>query len=429
MEKSACGDLLQFIEKSPSCFHAIDSIRGELADYTLLREGETWDLKPGGRYCVTRNGSSLIAFRIPEGDWRGFLLTASHSDSPTFKLKANSVLAGENYVRINAERYGGMIHDSWLDRPLSVAGRVTVRDGERIVTKLVNVERDLALIPHVAIHMDRRVNEGHAYDPKTDLVPLLGLAGGKTLEEIVAESAGVEKEDILGSDLFLYLRQKSSLWGAEREFISAPRLDDLQCAFGTLRGFLSAKEQGNVPVYCIFDNEEVGSVTRQGADSTFLRDVLGRICAAAGKELSVAAANSFMVSADNAHAVHPNHPEYADGGHRPKMNGGIVIKYSASQRYTSDGVSAAVFGEICRRAGVPVQQFANRSDLPGGSTLGNISNAQVSFYAVDIGLAQLAMHSAYETAGAADIDYLIRAAAAFYSAALAVEGDGQLRLG
>lgn len=425
--------LLELIEKSPSPFHAAARLAGELeaAGYTRLREEEPWTLAGGGRYFAERNGSSLLAFRIPEGEWRGFLLTAAHSDSPSFKLKPHGELMGpENYLRLNAEPYGGMLLSTWLDRPLSLAGRAVVRTARGVESCLVNIDRDLLVIPSVAIHMNREANRGYTWDPKTDLTPLLGLGEEKgTLRRLVADAAGAPEEDLLGGDLFLYLRQPGTVLGAAGELVAGPRLDDLQCAFACFRGFLEAEEGGGAPVFCLFDNEEVGSATRQGADGTFLQEVLGRICAALGRDCPAELAASVMVSADNAHAVHPNHPEYADGGHRPRLNGGVVIKHSASQRYTTDAVSGALFGEICRRAGVPTQEFANRSDLPGGSTLGNISNTHVSLTTVDVGLAQLAMHSAWETAGAEDTGYLLRAAAAFYGAHLRPDGKGGWEIG
>jgi len=429
MKHSLNAALLRFIEKSVSPFHTIEAIKEELDGYTQLQEGEDWALAPGGRYYVTRNGSAIIAFRVPEGGWQGFLLAASHSDSPTFKVKNSPDMKGpENYVRLNTEPYGGMLYSTWLDRPLSVAGRVLVKNGEKIESRLVNIDKDLLVIPNVAIHMNRQVNSGYAYNPKTDLVPLMGLEGGRSFGVLVAESAGVAEENVLSADLFLYLRQKGTVWGGEEEFISAPRLDDLQCVFGTLQGFLGAKNRDSMPVYCVFDNEEVGSGSRQGADGTFLRDVMERICGALGRSLAKEAAHSFMVSADNGHAVHPNHPEYADATNRPRMNGGVVIKHNASQRYTTDAISEAVFAEICRGAGVPVQHYFNRSDVPGGSTLGNIANSHVSMFTVDIGLAQLAMHSCYETAGAEDAAALVGAMISYYGASLKAEGDGTLVL-
>jgi len=295
-----------------------------------------------------------------------------------------------------------------------------VQTADGVETRLVYVDRDLLLIPSVAIHMNRKANDGYSYDPQTDMVPLMGLGLEKgSFRAIVAQAAGCEAGDILGTDLFLCLRQKGLVWGAEDQFISAQGLDDLQCAYGCFRGFMEAEEAASVPVFALLDNEEVGSLTKQGADGTFLADVAERICAAFGKNRAQAMAHSFMVSADNAHAVHPNHPEYADATHRPAMNGGPVIKHGV--RYATDGASQAVFTALCRRADVPVQQFSNRSDMAGGSTLGNISNSHLSLNTVDIGLPQLAMHSCYETAGAKDTDYLIQAMTAFYGSSFQEE--------
>ncbi len=429
MDKTMTGDLLAFIRRCPSSFHVVRTLTEELSGYETLSEGEAWQLRPGGRYLVTRGGSSLLAFRVPAGEWQGFLLAAGHSDSPTFQIKTGGELQGpENYVRVNTERYGGMLYDSWLDRPLSAAGRLLIRTPRGLESRLVDVGRDLLLIPRLAIHMNRKANDGYAYDPKQDLLPLLGLAGGPSLSAIAAQAAGVREEDVVSSELSLYLREPGTVWGAGEEFVSAPRLDDLQCVYAALRGFLAAEEGRGLPVLCVFDSEEVGSATRQGADGTLLRDVLGRICAALDRELPVEIHHSFLVSADNAHAVHPNHPELADSQSRPRLNGGVVIKHSASRRYTTDAVSEAVFARLCERSGVPVQHFANRSDMAGGSTLGNIANSHVSLNTVDVGLAQLAMHSACETAGAEDTAYLARALQTFYASGLTAHGDGEITI-
>ena len=412
------NDLLTFLDNSPSPFHAVDNLAKELsaAGYTRLSESRPWQLAPGGKYFVTRNGSSLLAFRIPRADFTGFLFSASHSDAPTFRVKENAEMEGpDGYLRLNTEGYGGLLCAPWMDRPLTVAGRALVQKGSAIETRLVYVDRDLLLIPNVAIHMNREANNGYKYDLKCDMVPLLGLGKSKgAFKAAVAQAAACAPADILGWDLVLAPRQKGLIWGMENEFISSPRLDDLQCAYGCFQGFLTAADSDSVPVFALLDNEEVGSRTKQGADSTFLSDLVDRICAALGRDRATAVANSFLVSADNAHAVHPNHPEYADPTHRPAMNNGLVIKHGS--RYATDGAAQAVFAALCRKAGVPVQQFFNRSDLAGGGTLGNIANAHVSMNTVDIGLPQLAMHSCFETAGVKDTDYLIQAMAAYYSA-------------
>ena len=432
MEQEVTRRLLDFLDASPSCYHAVDNLarRLEAEGYERLREVEPWTLRTGGKYYVVRGDSSLAAFRVPGGVPAGFMLAAAHSDSPTYKVREEAeVLSAGNCVRLAVEPYGGMIARSWLDRPLSVAGRLVVRREGGIATQLVNVDRDLLVIPSVAIHLDREVNQGTALKANTDLLPLLGCGTERgRFRSLLAEAAGVPEEDILSTELFLYPRAAAVLLGAEGEFVASPRLDDLQCVFGCLEGFLAAKEGGSVPVLCVFNNEEVGSGTRQGADSTFLTDVLERISTALGRDWRLMAVNSFLVSADNAHAVHPAHPELSDGAERPVLNGGVVLKYNAGQKYTTDAVSGAVFREVCRAADVPVQRYSNRADLPGGSTLGNISSAHLSIPSVDIGLPQLAMHAAYEVAGSRDTALLARAMAEYFSRSFRYLPDGSIQL-
>ena len=430
---SSVKSLFDFLKECPTCYHVIDRIRSEMTaqGYKELCEADEWQIDKGGKYFVVRNESSVIAFRVPEGKADGFMITASHSDSPSFKIKENPEMAVEKaYVKLNVEKYGGMLMYPWFDRPLSVAGRVIVRDGDLgFTTKLVNVDRDFCMIPSLAIHMDRNVNDGRALNPQSDMLPVIGDFTAKdSFDGIIADAAGVEKSDIIGKDLFLYCRNEASNWGANEEFISAGHLDDLECVFGCMNGFFEAEKSDAIPVFAVFDNEEVGSNTKQGADSTFLGDTLERVADSIGASYRQLIASSFMVSADNAHAMHANYTDKADPVNRPKMNEGIVIKYNANQKYTTDGVSQAVFTRVCELADVPVQHFTNRSDVAGGSTLGNISNTHVSLNTVDIGLAQLAMHSPYETAGAKDVDYLIKAMAKFYSMSFANEGNGKFRL-
>lgn len=407
--------MLDFIDKSPTCFQAVKNIGDMLsaAGFAELREADEWKLEKGKGYFVTRNESSVIAFRLPE-QLSGFHIAAAHSDSPSFKVKESpESTVEEHYVRLNTEKYGGMILSTWLDRALSVAGRIAVNGEKGIETRLVNVDKDLLVIPNVAIHMNRDMNNGVAYNPQVDMLPLFADCSDgekRSLMSCVAEVAGVDEEDIMGHDLFLYTREKGRLLGESGEFVLAPRLDDLQCAFSVAKAFAESVPQQYVSVCAVFDNEEVGSGTKQGADSTFLEDVLWRICEALGLSRSGylrMLEGSFLISADNAHAVHPNHPEKADPTNRPYLNGGIVIKYHGSQKYTTDAVSAAKLKSLCKRAEVPFQTYANRSDIAGGSTLGNISTAHVSVSSVDIGLPQLAMHSAVETAGMRDTKYAV----------------------
>lgn len=427
-------ELLEFIEQSPSMFHSIKTIKSYLDDagFTYLPEGKPWNIEKGGNYYTTRNHSSVIAFKVGKDlcDYH-FQMTASHSDSPTYKVKAVPELVGPGeYLRLDVEAYGGMIDSSWFDRPLTIAGRVLVKNGNRIENKLLYIDKDILLIPNVAIHFNRQVNDGYKYNRQVDLCPMFsaGELEKGAFDQMVANELGVKVEDILGKDLFLVNRQKPVIWGLKNEFVSTGKLDDLQCAFVSLKAFLASENDKAVNVYCCFDNEEVGSNTKQGAMSTFLYDVLKRMNGALGMsedEYYQAVAKSFLVSCDNAHAVHPNHPEKTDVVNCNKLNGGPVIKESANQKYTTDAFSRAVFTSIAKEANVPVQVFANRSDVVGGSTLGNLSNTQVSVHAVDMGLPQLAMHSSYETAGIKDTGYAIEILSKFYSTNIKIEeADG-----
>lgn len=423
MYEEIVSGLTSFIGKSPTAFHAAANLGAMLREqgYRRLEEGEKWEICPGGKYYVTRNDSSVIALNVGEKlkDYC-FKIAASHSDSPTFKIKENAeIQVREKYMKLNTEGYGGMLCASWFDRPLSVAGRVLVRDGSRYIAKLLRVDRDLLLIPNMAIHMNREVNDGYAYNKQVDMLPLFGgseCAKGD-FKKLVAKELDVEEKNIYGMDLYLYNRMQPSVWGANKEYVSCPQLDDLQCAYTSLQGFLQGADEYAVNVFACFDNEEVGSGTKQGAASTFLYDTLMRVNLCLGKgeeEFYRAAAKGFMLSCDNAHAVHPNHADKTDEGNCVYMNEGIVVKSHAGQKYTSDAVSIAVFRGICEDAGVPLQFFANRSDMAGGSTLGNIAMSQVSMNSIDIGLPQLAMHSSYETAGVKDSYYMIQAVRKFF---------------
>lgn len=409
--------LFSFIKASPSPYHAVSAVEEMLteAGYTRLYENEPWSLENGGKYYLVRNGSSLIAFRNMGG---GFMICASHSDSPSFKAK--SITDDGVYARLSTERYGGMIMYSWLDRPLSLAGRAVLRTEGGVRERLVDLDADLLTIPSLAIHMNSDVNNGYKFNPSVDMLPI--TSHGVALSSLLADKLGESEDNIISHDLYLYVREEGRAIGKEGEYILAPRLDDLECVFASTVAFLAAEESAATPVLAIFDNEEVGSETKQGAASDLLISTLARI-AGGSEAYRLRLAESFMVSADNAHAKHPAHPELSDKEFAPVMNGGVVIKHSASQSYATDGVSDALFTEICRRAGIKTQHFYNRADLRGGSTLGSISDTVVSLPTVDIGLAQLAMHSAVETAGALDLGYMTDALTAFYSTALCRRGD------
>lgn len=412
-----------FLDTSVSAYHATANLQGmlEAAGYERLFEHESWSLERGNKYYLIRGGTTLIAFRVPTAKPYGFMMSACHTDRPTFKLKENCELRG-TYTRLATEGYGGMIISSWMDRPLSIAGRVMVETENGVEGRLINIDQDLLLMPNVAIHMNRSVNDGYKWNLAVDTVPMLGGADdADKFWPLVKKTAGGQ---ILGHDLYLYVRQKSSVWGIDGEFISGPALDDLACAWGTIQGFLNARDNEAVPVFCAFDDEEVGSNSPQGAASTILEFTLERICDALGLDIHMMLAQSFLVSADNAHALHPSHPELADAANAPVMGRGVVLKFNAAQRYTTDGVSASVFRHICGKAGVPLQRYTNRPDIKGGSTLGHISLTHVSVPTADIGLPQVAMHSCYETAAVADLTHLEVAMTEFFGSALKVSRDG-----
>lgn len=428
-------NLFDFLHSGVSPFHAVAHAAAllEQAGYTKLEEADYWNLEPGHGYYITRNNSSAVAWRIPMHAIGGWRITASHSDSPTWKVKNTKVVAA-GCTKLNVEGYGGMIMSTWLDRPLTVAGRALVRTEEGLQARLVYLDRDLLTIPSLAIHMDRKVNDGHAFNPQTELQPLYGPENCRPLTALLAQELGVAEKDIVDTDLTLCTRQAPTQIGPEGEYFMAPRIDDLECAATTLYAFLEAAPQTDsacAPVWAMLDNEEVGSGTRQGAQSMFLRDTLDRIAQAiphSAQAQQRCFANSVCLSADNAHATHPNAADKADPANPVRMGGGVVIKVNASQKYTTNALSGAIFKEICRSAGVPVQQFANRADLPGGSTLGNLQSHTVPVPMVDIGLAQLAMHSAVETAAVADAQAMVTAVAAFYRAHLRNLGDGTYTL-
>ena len=428
--RSITRNLCEFIEASPTGYHVIDNAERMLREkgFIPLAEYERWDLKPGQAYYVNRSGSSMIAFVLPEGMPSGYQIIASHSDSPAFKIKESPEISkAGHYVVLNVEKYGGMLQRPWFDRPLGIAGRICVLKDGRIKTVLVDSGKDLVMIPSLAIHMDRKANESGQISVQSDMLPVFGdeAAAGK-FAELTAAQAGVDPQDIIGMDLFLYNRSPYSFWGADGEFFSSPRLDDQMCAYASVNAIINTWEEkrndlSGISICCIFDNEEVGSGTKQGADSTFLSDTLKRIRIAEGlseEEHMMLLASSFMLSADNSHAVHPNYIDKADPVNRPLMNHGVVIKWNAAQKYTTDAVSASVFRAICRKNDIPVQDYVNNADIPGGSTLGNISAAHVSVNCVDIGCAQLAMHSPYETAGVMDTLYMIQAMEAFYKTSI-----------
>ena len=424
-------DLFEFLQEGVTPYHAAATAAAWLdaAGFTRLEEADYWNLEPGKGYYLLRNGSAVVAWRIPAHAIGGWRITASHSDAPGWKIKSDAV-TNDGCRRLSVEGYGGMNMASWLDRPLTVAGWVLVRTADGVETRLVHFDRDLLVIPSLAIHMQRNVNKGHEYNPQIDMQPLWSPEAGRTLTDLLCEELGVEEKDILDRDLQLVTRQAPTQIGPDGEYFMAPRIDDLECAATTLLGFIDASAETDsacAPVWAMLDNEEVGSSSRQGAQSSFLRDVLDRILESIPHSAQMehrALANSFLLSADNGHATHPNFPAKSDPAAPVRLGGGVLLKYNASQKYTTNALSGGIFRAICEKAGVKVQTFTNRADEAGGSTLGNLQSHSLPIPMADIGLPQLAMHSAVETAAVSDAEAMVRAVAAFYRVHLRALGDG-----
>ncbi len=410
---------MSFLNQSYTCFHAVRQlqIKLEQAGFIQLYEENQWSIDAGGKYYVIKNGSSIIAFQIPkEVNQPTCAIIASHSDSPCYKLKPNMTLQDmrNHYTRLNTEPYGGMLHYTWLDRPLGVAGRIFTEEGDSISEQLVELDQTL-VIPSVAIHMNR--SSEFSPNPQVDLLPIFAESA-TTFEETLSLYA--KGKTILSHDLFLYNKEEACLGGANQEYILSGRLDDLECAYLSIDALVNATPS-SIAIAAIFNNEEVGSRSSNGADSSFLMDVLTRIAQTLSLDFYALMAQSFMVSADNAHAVHPNHPEKSDTSNAVYMNKGIVIKHQAGLSYTTDGYSEAIFKKLCQMAQVPYQDYTNRSDVRGGSTLGAIAQSHLSIPSVDVGLAQLAMHSCYETAGTQDVIYMKRVFQQFYETSIQKE--------
>lgn len=415
--KEFAKDLIDYIYKSPNSFYAVDTSK-KLLDkngFNEIKLNKKWNLEVGGKYYITKNSSALIAFIINTKDIEkeGFKIIGSHSDSPSFRIKPNFEIKAENtYLKLNTECYGGPILSTWLDRPLSIAGRVVIK-GENIlnpIERLININKPICIIPNVAIHLNRSVNEGYKYNKQKDMLPLIGLINN-TLEnnnlliKEIANELNVEESEILDFDLFLYEYEKGCLMGINKEFISTGRLDNLSMAHASLHALINANGKKGINLISIFDNEEIGSSTKQGADSNMLLNILERICISLGKdreEFFTSMYSSFMISADLAHGVHPNMAEKHDPTNRPVLGRGPVIKINANQSYTSDAYSSSIYKCICKEANVDYQEFVNRSDERGGSTIGPISSTHIDIPAVDIGSPILAMHSIRELGSVKD---------------------------
>lgn len=413
-------ELTDFIADSPSCFHVVENACSILSDagFDELDEKRPYKIEPSKAYFVRRNSSSLIAFRLPQGKVGGLSIISAHTDSPCFKIKENpEITNGDLYTTLNVEAYGGMLLAPWFDRALSVAGRAFVKSNGQIEERLVNIDKDLCVIPNLCIHQNRDVNKSHEYKVQSELLPLISQGGKRgALKTLVASVLEVEESDIVDTELFLYNRDGAKIFGLDDEFFTSPKIDDLMCAFSALKALISSKASEKIQMVVLFDNEEVGSLTKQGANGDFLRTTLDRVFDALKmntQEKYSAIAQGFMLSADNGHSLHPNYQQMCDPSNKPVMNGGVLIKFAGNQKYTTDGYSSSVLRMILEQENIPYQVFHNNSNVSGGSTLGNISQSQISLPTVDIGAAQLAMHSPNETAGTMDTYYLTQAMQAF----------------
>lgn len=430
MEKKLANELVDFIYASPTQYHAASTVK-EMLDregFTELFEKDSWNLKSGEKYYLKKNDSAVIAFEVGTGSVieDGFRLIGAHTDAPGFRIKPNAEMKVEDqYVRLNTEVYGGPILSTWFDRPLGVAGRVALRGESPLKPeiKLVNINKPVLIIPNIAIHMNRSVNEGYAFNKQKDTLPLVGFVNEELekkgyLMSLLVEELGVNSEDILDFDLFLYEYNKGCVMGINEELISTGRLDDQWMVFAGIKALLGSEKIKATKVMVCIDNEEIGSLTAQGANSNLLRRFLERVVIALGgntEDFFRALANSVMISADLAHAVHPNLPEKHDPTNRPKLGMGPVIKIAASGSYSTDSVASAIFMEVCKKAEVPVQKFVNRSDVKGGTTIGPMSAADLGIPVVDMGAPLLGMHSVRELASVKDNFYTVKAFTEFYN--------------
>lgn len=420
MDKIEKG-LMSFIDKTPNAYYCVENVKKilEKNGFKELKENESWEkVSNGGKRFVVRNDSSIIAFDA--GDFTsvedGFNIVAVHGDSPAFTIKKNPDMFDGMYLKLNTNSYGGMINYTWFDRPLSLAGRVISKENGNLSKELINIDRDLLVIPSQAVHINREVNESAVFNRQNDMIPVMSLTNSKVLNEVIREELvknNVKIDKIYDYDLYVYNRDKAKQIGLNNDMIMAPRLDDLGSVYPALQAFIDSENKDTINVLAIFNNEEIGSLTQQGADSSFLKDVLSRIADAKTMDFNEALANSFMISADNAHASHPNAASKSDPTNKVELNKGVVIKHNTN--YTTDGLSSAVFKMLCEEANVPYQDFECRSDMRCGATLGGISNSHVSIDSVDIGLPQLAMHSANETMGSKDVMHMYDSLHEFYN--------------
>lgn len=427
-------ELMNLLNQSYSTFHVIDNLEQllKLHGFTKLLEQQPWNLEKDHGYYVVRNNSSLIAFYVGANleDYH-YQIVAAHSDSPTFKLKRKPNLYRNKMTLLNTEGYGGMLCAPWFDRPLSIAGRVMIKNDSGSFKRLVNIDEDLLMIPSCSIHLNREANTGMNYNKQKDLLPLFSSEEVDFMKYL-ADYLDVDQNDILAHDLFLYPRGKAVIMGANKELIAGSKLDNLLSVYSSFLGLVSAScNPKAIQVCCAFDNEETGSLSKQGASSTFLKNTLTRINEQLGysnEHYLMSIAKSFMISIDNAQGYHPNYPEKYDQENHVLLNKGIGIKYNANQKYTSDAISSSVFELLCNKLNVNYQYYVNRSDILGGSTLGTCTMNNVSLHSVDIGIAQLAMHSSYELAGVKDVEDTLNIMKTYYESNISIINESDFML-
>ena len=419
--KRIVDDLLDFLNHSHSEFNSANNVRKILKSngFIELNEKDDYKVEKGANYFIVRNDSSVIAFKVPKKLSNFcFSITASHLDSSCLKVKMENDIVSNNYHKLNVEKYGGVILSTWLDRPLSLAGRIIIKEGDELKTKFIDIEKPLMVIPNVCIHFNRNINEGFAYNPEVDLKPIFSLGGDESsLMDFISKYINVKKDDIISYELNTYNFTKSYIGGENDEFIMSTRLDNLESVYLSLMAFIESKSE-NISVFVAFNNEEIGSETYGGADCDLLKNTLKRISNSLGyteNEYFSSLAKSFMLSIDNGHATHPNHPELSDSNNPILLNKGPIIKFNSNMAYMSDGATSAKVITLCKNNNIPYQIFYNKSDIRGGSTLGTLSTSQIGIKTCDIGCAQLAMHSSYETAGSKDVEYMFDLLKVFYN--------------
>lgn len=415
-------ELFEFIDRATCSFTCTSFIRDRLINegYTELYEGEKWSIS-AGKYFVIRNDSSIIAFNVGKDYRESFNIICAHSDTPGFSLKPKSEIYEYDYLKLNVTPYGGILNYGWMDRPLSIAGRVIYKDGNVYKKKIIDLDEPKCVIPSEAIHQNDTANSNLDLNSQIDMIPIIGLNDDKDVIDNILSKCIDNSCEICDYDLLLHSKDKPMYIGVNNEMILSPRIDDLTCTYASLKSFIESNNDNNINVMCIFNSEEIGSLTMEGADSSFLMDVLKRICAAVNIDISISLRNSFIISADNSHAVHPNHPQKSDVSNQGYLNKGILI--SRETGTVTDGVSSSLFKEICKMVNVSYQDYVSRNDMSSGGTLSELCIRHVSIDAIDVGLPQLAMHSANEVVGNDDTFSIYKVFKKFYDVSIKREKE------